>query len=198
MHAIPPDMELALFKRVGEGDEEAFTRVFYAFTPRLYGHLLRLTREEHTARELVQEAFLKLWVKRERLITMEQPVAWLFRIASNLSLDYMKVEANRRRIRSELTIDAVNAVGTEEIVEAREVSGLIARAVDRLPEKRREIYTLSREQGFSHQEIADRLGISVQTVKNQLGTAVRSIQEILAKETGLSMAVIGLLLSFRF
>jgi RNA polymerase sigma-70 factor (family 1) len=190
----------ALFQRVSDGDEASFTALFHSYTPRLYAYLIKVTRDEHLARELVQETFLKLWTKRDYLKELDSPSAYLYRIAANLSINHFKQEHNRKRIRDELQAEGAGAFSTEnhfsteEVITGREVSGIIARAVASLPEKRQEIFRLSREQGLTHDQIATRLGLSVQTVKNQVGSALKAIQAAISKETGLSIAVVALLL----
>lgn len=193
---VPSDKENeALFRRMSEGDEVSFTTLFHSYTPKLYNYLLQLTKNDHIARDLVQETFLKLWVNREFLHGVANPLSYLFRIAANLSINYLRQENNRRRIRESLPVYDDNHEATEEVITARVVSGMIAKAVAGLPEKRREIYRMSREQGMSHEQIATSLGLSVQTVKNQLGTALKALQQALSQETGLSVAVVALLLS---
>jgi RNA polymerase sigma-70 factor (ECF subfamily) len=79
---------------------------------------------------------------------------------------------------------------------AKELQELIHEAVDQLPEKRKEIYLLTREEGLSHKEIAAKLNISVQTVKNQVTVAVKSIQEHILKTRGVYIPVILLTVQF--
>jgi RNA polymerase sigma-70 factor (ECF subfamily) len=83
-----------------------------------------------------------------------------------------------------------------ETVDANELKTIIHTAVDALPEKRQQIYRLSREQGLTHQQIADQLGLSINTVKNQLGMALKTIQEHISRETGLTLLTIAILFGY--
>jgi RNA polymerase sigma-70 factor (ECF subfamily) len=82
---------------------------------------------------------------------------------------------------------------TVDNMAAKEIQLLIKEAVDHLPPKRQLIYKLSREQGLSHKEIADKLAISQHTVKNQLVVAIKSIQEYIRKTHGWLLPIIILL-----
>src|SRR5690606_3519459 len=120
---------------------------------------------------------------------------WLFRVASNICLMHLRTAATHNRLQP--VVQERQAGGTPlnaaEILEGKEMQTIFRKAVASLPEKRKEIYILSRQDGLSHREIADRLHLSVSTVKNQLGASIRAIQEYVNRETGLSIAVIALL-----
>lgn len=181
-----------LFEQIARGDETAFTQLFNNYAPRLLSFLRKITHSEEQARELVQETFLQIWVKRGNLTSVEQPMAWIYRVASNLSLTYLRNEGNRRRIMQMQFAGRPEATDLPQL-ETKELHLIIRRAVETLPAKRQEIYRMSREEGLTHQQIADRLGISLQTVKNQIGSALKIIQEHIGRETGLSIATLMVL-----
>lgn len=188
------DEDRLLFRQVADGDERAFTVIFQKYTPKLASFLMKLTRDEVLAKEMVQETFFRFWMNRANLRGMELNPAYLFRIATNISLNHFKLEHNRARILS--TFEAIDSdQSPAQLLEAKETGMLIREAVELLPAKRREIYRLSREEQMSYQEIADHLGLSMQTVKNQLSASLQFIRERLANRTGLSILTIALLLN---
>lgn len=191
----PYNDEHELFRQMSIGDESAFVTLFHRYTPKLLPFVTRLTRSPEQARELVQEIFLQLWVQRAKLGEIQNPAGWIFRIASNLSMNWMRNEGTRRRKQQEIYSQAISrSESTDEpMVEAKQLESIIHKAVDALPEKRQAIYRLSREQGLNHQQIADQLQISPNTVKNQIGIALKFIQEFIRQETGLSIVTIVLL-----
>ena len=189
-----PYQDLDLFKRIAQGDEQAFTEVYYQYTPKLIPFLNKLTRNDQLAKEMLQETFLRLWTSREELLKVQSPSAWIYRLASNVSIDYLRVQGNRQRILKTIEVSDSGDQVTET-VDARQLKSIIHTAVVQLPEKRQEIYRLSREQGLSHQEIADELGISINTVKNQIGMALKSIQEHISRETGLTLLTIAIIMN---
>lgn len=185
-----------LFRQIAEGSENAFTEVFKRYTPRLFSYMVRIVKDEQLAKEFVQETFLRLWVHRDQLREIRLPGSWLFRIAANLSIEHLRKEAIRNNLQDKVYARMKpGEFGVTEVVEERELAGIIRRAVDSLPDKRKEVYLLSREAGLSHQEIADQLGIAVTTVKTHIGLALQAIREQLHNQTGLSIAVLALLLS---
>ena len=82
-----------------------------------------------------------------------------------------------------------------EVAEVKELENIIAKVVESLSPQKKVIYKLSRQEGLSHQEIADRLGLSINTVNNHLGLALRIIQEAIHKQAGLSLWIIAALFS---
>lgn len=183
-----------LFERIANGDEQAFTKLFYQYTPRLIPFLQKLTKSEHLAKEMLQETFLRLWTNREELLKVQSPSSWIYRLASNVSIDYLRVQSNRQRILKTVEVNETRDQVTET-VDANQLKSIIHTAINILPEKRQQIYRLSREQGLTHQQISDELGISINTVKNQLGIALKAIQEYISRETGLTILTVMLILS---
>lgn len=186
-----------LFEQVAGGDEAAYTTLFRYYAPRLQGYLFRIIKQEHLAREFVQETFLRLWMHRHKLPDIQQPESWLFRIAANLCYEHLRTESIRHNLQDKVFAAAKGQddAGVDEQAEVNDLKNYIRKAVNILPEKRKEVYLLSREEGLSHQEIAERLGISANTVKVQIGHALKFIREHLHQETGLSIAVLSLLLN---
>lgn len=194
----PYSEDNALFKAIADGDEAAYTQIFHLYTPRLLPFILKITRDEHLAREMLQETFLRLWTKRDQLPEIAKPASWLFRIAANSCLTYLRTQATRHRLQDKVQekTPSQHYSSAVEVLESKEMALLIRQAVEALPARRQEIYRLSREQGLSHQQIAEQLQLSLSTVKNQLGYSVKFIQEYLHQATGLSLAIIVALFVF--
>ncbi len=178
--------EKELFSRIAQGDEGAFTELFHL------PFIVKLTRDSHLAQEMIQETFLRLWKNRNELSAIDHPSAWIYRIASNVSLTYLKTQSNRKRLLEKIE-PSESTEATSDVIFAKELNLIIQRAVNLLPERRQEIYRLSREQGLSHQEIAEKLRLSINTVKNQIGISLKFIQEFINKETSLSIITLAIL-----
>jgi RNA polymerase sigma-70 factor (family 1) len=198
-NAVTPASEYndkALFARLSQDDEEAFTQLFHAYTPKLFPFVNKLMRNEHIAQEMIQETFLRLWMNRSELVKVDDPAAWIFRIAANVSITWLRKQSNRQRL-----LDAVEVAKDTtadyivENLETKELTLVINKAVNALPERRKEIYRLSREQGLSHQQIAEQLHLSASTVANQIGISLKFIREFISKETGLSILTLLMLFS---
>lgn len=171
----PTYNEKALFRRISEGDEEAFELLFNAYVPRLIPFARKLTNDQEVAREMVQETFLRLWLSRDKLADIENPAGYVFTAASHQCYKFLHRKAKQENL--------VAAEATEENVtdslNVRELNTLIHSAVKSLSEQRRKVFMLSREKGLSIPEIAQELGLSPNTVKNTLVSALKSVREYL-------------------
>lgn len=190
MSINPLNNEKELFQRIANSDETAFEQIFHAYNERLLPFVGAITKSTSAAEEIVQEVFLRLWLHRASLANMEEPAAWLTRVASNLSLSYLKRVATYSRIlqtiKPEETLTETDPATT---LDTKKIAELVADAVAQLPAKRQQIYRLSREKGFTRQEIADSLQLSESTVKNQLTAALKFIQEYITTNTGVYIPV---------
>ena len=187
--------EKALFQEVAKGDREAFRQLFHHYNRILQPFVLRLTGSPTATQEVVQEVFLKLWLHRDRLIDIENPKAYIIRIAGNEAINHLRMQARDNRLR-----EAVRQIGVEDVpspeqgIFYREMEMRLNEAIERLPQGCRKIYRMSREQYMRIPEIADALNLSHSTVKNQLVKALKSIRLHLNRVTP---TIIFLLLSAR-
>ena len=187
--------ELELFRKIAGGDELAFEQVFHRYTPKLLSFIKKITRNDSLSAELIQETFMRLWMKREQLKDIENPSAWIYRIASNLSLNYLQKQSNRKQLLYKMA-PVENAASPEDLIDVKELNQIIKEAIDQLPERRQEVYRLSREAGLSHQQIADKLNISVNTVKNQIVTSLKFIQQSINKQKGRTICLLFIFFIF--
>jgi RNA polymerase sigma-70 factor (family 1) len=166
-----------LFVRLAQDDEEAFTQIVHFFYEKMLPVAISLVRSEAVARDIMQDVFLKLWLNRALMATIENPAAWLHVVVSNTTSNYIRAQL-RYELRAKNSV--VNAPDAEEIwtdLDARFTKSLIDEAISELPAKRRLVFLLSRREGLSRKEIAARLSISENTVRNQLTDAIQFIQE---------------------
>ncbi len=150
--------------------------------------MLKFVRSHHIAEEIMQEVFTRLWLKRSAVSSMDNPTAWLFTVASNLSLDFLKKEANQKKILSDLFRTAQLSAG-EEYIATRENEEQLHLAINALPQQRQTIFRLSREKGMSHSQISKLLNISSSTVNNQLVSALHHIRRHMKKAGILMLAL---------
>ncbi len=190
--------ERALFVLVAEGDEAAFRRLFESYTPKLNAFFLKMTKDAGPARDLVQEVFLNIWLYRASLASVDNPSAYIYRIASNIAIAHFRKEDVQRKVLAGLSYDKPNQQNFDEslqITQLKEVQGLINEAVKKLPPQQQQVFRLSREDGLSRGEIALKLGLAEKTVRNHLTLSLRAIQQFLADHHAMYIPVF-LLLSF--
>ena len=163
-------------------EEKVFQSLIDTYQRRLYGYIFTITHSHYAAEELSQEIFIKLWLCRDLLPQIDNPEGYIFTIAKNKTLNYLRKAANDsrllRELQSHMEPDSNNA---EERVITAEYDKLLQEALTMLSPQRRLVYTLSRRQGLNHEQIAGRLSLSRNTVKNHLVEALRFIRHYLGK-----------------
>lgn len=174
--------EQALLRRIAGGDEAAFRQLFHHYNRLLRPFVIKLTKSDFAAEEVLQEVFLKIWLHREKLASVENPKAYIVRIVSNESLSYLRLQAKNNRL-----FDEIRHLGTtgysspEQTLTCRETEQLIREAVEQLPPACQQVYRLSRDEDQRIPEIASTLNLSDNTVKNQLVKALKIIRLHLAR-----------------
>jgi len=173
--------EEELLRRVATGDGLAFEQLFDAYWNNIYQVAFTLTKSRETARDLVQEIFIKIWLLREELPQKDNFRNFLFIVARNHILDEL-----RRKVKEDPFTDQLQIWFKESPIQAdqqllyHESQALIHQAVSNLPEQQRQVYLLTRENGWTQEEIAQHLQVSKNTVKTHMARALTAIREFLA------------------
>ncbi len=169
--------DLTLFGLIREGDREAFKTLFHTWYAPLCHYASHFLNDDEQATEAVQDFFVRLWEKRSSLVVESSLRHYLFRSVRNQCLNLIRQDKVRQLhgIRLQEALLADNA--PEEYSISPEMLVKIEESIAALPEKRREIFRLNREEGLKYREIAEKLGISVKTVEAQMGAALRSLRE---------------------
>jgi len=186
---ILPD-EKHLLSLVAQGDVNAFSAIYHHYNRSIYPFVLKITKSETLAEEIIQEVFISVWVNRTQMAQVENFRAYIYTIATNKTLNYFKkaVAETRRILQVSATSAKVSNV-TEEEIFAKESESLVQAAVESLPEQRKKIYKLSRHEGLTHDQIAEKLNISKNTVKNQLVEALKFIRHYLNRNNEIPLAI---------
>ena len=164
-----------LLKELSEGSRTAFDWLFIRYQPKVVAFLKACTGDEEQARDIAQDIFFNIWKDCAKLSEVRSFEGYLFQMARFSvynyydHLDVVKKYVEEGKTRSEVT-DA----GPEEKLKERQIRARIAETVRSMPQRRREIFVMSRWGGYSNDEIAERLNISKRTVENHL-TAAQSV-----------------------
>lgn len=184
-----------LFTRISQDDDAAFTEVFYHYTQRIYHYILGKTKSRLIAEEIVQEVFIKLWTNRDKLNAVLNPESYIFSMATNLVFDWLKKMANEEKVRKQVWVTLGNSSNTTfETLDLHNTQELVNKALEQLSPQRKKIFILSRQQGFTHAEIARQLNLSEKTVNNHLTESLRFIREYLERIPGVTKATLILIL----
>lgn len=173
-----------LFIQLAAGNEKAFRELFHYYTSRLHPFIFSIVNSELLTEEIIQEVFLKLWVNRHEVAEKENPSAWLFTVASNHALTFLRKKSVERKYIEHaklLMTQGLSANPVEDRLITREEQSIVEAAIRELTPQQQLVFTLSRKEGLSHKEIAEKLGISQNTVKNHLVTAIKLISQKVKK-----------------
>ena len=165
------DSELAL--KIRNSEKAAYQELFERYAPRIYQFSVSYLKNNPDAEELVQEVFLKVWEKRETLDQSKNIKAYIFKIAVNSIYDYIR----RKNIENSFSDFAQasfekDSNPTWHAIIFDEMMTRLSHLVARLPEQQRNIFYLSKDEGLSNDEIAEKLNLSKRTVENHLYRAV--------------------------
>jgi RNA polymerase sigma-70 factor (ECF subfamily) len=171
--------DLELRARLRRGDERALARLLDQYWSPLLAYATRLLRSRDAAEDAVQEAFVRLWQHRESWDLEGSVRGLLYRVTRNAALDERKRRVTRRRLAGQVNRPGATPPADLEVV-ATELEVMVARAIARLPPRRREIFLLARRDGLSYHQIAFVLDLSVQTVANHMSLALRDLRHAVA------------------
>jgi RNA polymerase sigma-70 factor (ECF subfamily) len=164
----------ALLKSIAEGDESAFERFFVAYRDKLYNYLFRITKSNEIAEELVIDVFLKFWLRREMVAEIEDADAYLHKMAYNKALDFFRQASRHTELQKLISRQMeITAKDADHVLLEHEYQSILSGAIEKLSPQRRLIFTMSRVDELSHEEIASKLNLSEHTVKNAI---VKSLQ----------------------
>ncbi len=175
--------ENELLQRIAHGDESAFRLLFNEHWQNIYGVAFMLTKSVPLAEDMVQEIFMKLWIKREELAKVENLRSYLFIIARNHIFNELRKRTTDVSFTHHLhEYFYETKESPEQKLLQKESEQIMDRIIEHLPQRQRIIYQLSREEGLSRNEIAGRLGIAPNTVRNHLARALEMIRHELQRE----------------
>jgi RNA polymerase sigma-70 factor (ECF subfamily) len=179
------DNENELLLLVAEGDEKAFRQLFDHYWNKIYSVALTLTKSTALSEEIVQDVFLKIWLKREQLPSVEKFDGFLFTVAKNHIYNELRKKTMEQPFVEHLEQHFLESSALpEQIMVLKETKQLIDKAVQQLPDQQRAVFELSRNEGLDYTTIADQLGISRSTVKNHMTKALQFLRQYLNAHRG--------------
>ena len=176
-HTIVQEAEL--LQQMSNGDISAFNTLFAHFQPKVYSYILPFTNNTVIdANDIVQDIFVKLWMKKEALATLQSLEYYLYRMARNRLIDLKRsTDVQQGHYQQFGSNQVVQAETTLYDVQYREFEKRAKEAIHKLPKRRREIFDLSINKDLSLAEIAETLHLSISVVKKQLYLASNAVRE---------------------
>ncbi len=184
--------EPEIIKRAKEGDMEAFSQLVTLYENKILNYCFRMLNNRGDAEDATQEVFIKVYRYLNSYLEQSAFSTWLYKIASNVCLDYLrKVKRNRDTV----SINQQNAEGEEfslmiedkglspydnaQLGEARKA---LSAAISSLGEEQRQVIILREIEGLSYEEIAEITRLAPGTVKSRINRARQALKKILEKD----------------
>jgi RNA polymerase sigma-70 factor, ECF subfamily len=175
----PAGDEAELAHRLAAGDPAALTAITEWLWESLAAYAYRLVEDRDAARDIAQEACVRLWQRRGH----DSPRSvrpYLFRVVRNLALDHLKTRRARRRLLQRQDPGRTRRPARpDEVMENDRVSTRVQQSIQELPDRRREVFVLAYLRGLSYADIGEVLGISPKTVQNQMTAALAQLRTAL-------------------
>jgi len=194
MNDLTEETEKMLLGLLRNGDTGAFDQLFRKYSPKLFRFALSLLKSDDDAREIVQETFFRIWNRRQEIAPDKSFKSFVFTISYNLMIDQLRLRLKDQEYRRFLYENF--EIGQERLsvtIDYDTLCSQIEQAVDELPDRRKTIFTLSRNAGMSHREIAEKMGVSVKTVENQINLSLKHIRMRLGKDFLPALLLLSLL-----
>lgn len=170
--------EINYIKALCKGDKKAFELLFLYYQPKLVHFLAGFIKDNELARDMAQDIFLSIWNGREKLSEVNSFQAYIYKMAKNFICNhYDHIIVNEKFVAEQLAKPSLSE-NTEEQIFANQLQCMIDIAVSQMPPQRKQIYTMSRIEGLSNSEIAEKLNINKRTVENHLTAALADLRKV--------------------
>lgn len=176
------DKEILELYRGGR-QQEAFKHIVKEYSERLYWHVRSLVCSHEDADDLVQEIFIKVWTSLPSFRGDAQLYTWLYRIATNESLNFL----NKQKVRAALAFESlsdnlVRKVEDDPYFNGDEAQKLLSVAIQKLPQKQKAVFCMRYYQELSYEDISEITGSSVGALKASYHFAYEKIKKELQEK----------------
>jgi RNA polymerase sigma-70 factor (ECF subfamily) len=174
---VVEDCDIELLSGLKKDNILAFNTIYQCYSKPLYVYLLDKLKDHEICNDVLQDIFVSVWEKRETLIIETSIKAYLYQAARFKIVDIYRRDVKYQKYLAELALYIIVDPSTiTDRIDQRKKLEEIEIAVNKLPEKMREIFILSRFKHQSTRDIASKQNLSQQTVKNQISKALRILR----------------------
>ena len=181
--------EARLIIALKKSDIFAFNEIYRRYSQKVYNFTVKHISSTADIEDTVQEVFITIWNHRTFLDENQSFNGYIFTITLNLIRKFYRNKLkNRKLIEKALFSERSYSDITNNTINFKSINGLVQQHINQLPPKRKKVYVLSRINGLSNDEIAEKMNISKKTVENHLNLALKELRKYLTQETFISLA----------
>ena len=174
--------ERILVIQLKDGNQASYEMLYSKYAPKLFAFSRKYLQSQEDAEEIVQEVFLRIWEKKDNIDENQSFSSYVIQAAKHRIFNGFRKNVNKQAYMDFLIYaDNSSRNFTEMDVDYSEIKQKAELAISALPEKRQEVFRMSRELGLKNKEIAEKLQISIKTVENQMGQALKFLREELSE-----------------
>ena len=184
-------VEKDLLVRLKNADQEAFRQVYELYIKKVYRFIYRYVRNTDESEDLTQEVFLRIWEHRQTIRLDKCFDGFIFTIAYRKIIDYYRLASKKQfaGLDDLLISNLASELHSDELLAKHQIESFYEKALQEMPPKRREVFLLSRHEGLSNQQIAEKMHISVKTVENQMTSALSFLKSYLLNTDGIALSI---------
>jgi RNA polymerase sigma-70 factor (ECF subfamily) len=169
--------EEEIIANLRNGNENAFKLIFDIYYRPLTLFAFKYMGDIEESKEIVQEFFIRLWSRHDKIVFEFSLKAYLYQAVRNACLNQIESKkAFERKTRDYIPPEISNDDPFEKMVAAEQEERLM-NAIDKLPEKCKQIFFMSRMQNVSNQDIANQLNLSIKTIEGQITIALKRLRD---------------------
>lgn len=179
-----------LVKRIISGDVDAFEEIIQKYEKKIFGLIYNMLKCENDIEDIAQEVFLKVYRNLDKFKGDSSLYTWIYRIATNTCLDYLKKRREVVYIDEKIKTDdgevdfqlQSSEKQQDELYEDKELKEKLEKCIDKLPPKQKAMIILRDVKGLSYEEISKILDLKLGTVKSQINRARLKLKDLLEKD----------------
>ncbi|KPL13103.1 MAG: hypothetical protein AMS26_15540 [Bacteroides sp. SM23_62] len=169
--------EKLLIRELQRGNAKAFELLYKQYHARLFNFSLKIIRNKQDAEGMVQEVFIAVWENREKLDESKSFSGFIFSIAKNKALNRIKQNLSRKVYLEYMQMENQIQNDTVSDIESRELMDYLLKTIQELPDKTKQIFLLSRNEGLTYKQIASRLDVTENVVDHEIRKALKYIRD---------------------
>lgn len=166
-----------ILKQLRKGDIKVFESLFHSFHPGMLLYSISILKNRSLAEEVVQDVFYNIWKNRNEFLIKTSWHSYLYKSVYNNSLMVLRKKDRSMRLEED-TLKNIpgNGIDPSEEIDFNVLNSAVKKTLEEMPERTRNIFSMSRNEGMKYKEIAKQLNISIKTVEANMGKALRAFR----------------------